>query len=693
MNATTEEMNGYWESENEYGPDRLFQFIQSTNIAEELEEDDLAEIGKKVIDEYQIDDESRSDWKEQTKKAMELAKQVKQEKNYPWPKASNVKYPIITSAAIQFNARAYPAIVKGSMIVKCNVTGSDPDNQKASRAFRVSEHMSYQLLHEMSEWEADQDRQLLVLPIVGTDFKKTYFDPSLGRNVSVRVSAENCVVNNKAKSIETAPRISEVFTLYPQEVVEKIRMGIYLDVKYPRTNNPDSYEPIEFIEQHRMLDLDEDGYPEPYIVTIHKDTAKVARIVARYESTSVVLIDKNKTMIVTLEEWIAGGAKGDVKVAKINPVHYYTKYGFIPDPDGGFYDIGFGTLLNPMNESINTTLNQLIDAGHLANTGGGFIGRGLRMKRGETRFKPGEYRTVDVAGENIRNNIVPLTFAGPSQVLFQLLGMLIQAAREVTSVNEIMAGDSQMAMAQPTTVMALIEQGQMVFSAIYKRIFRSLTEEFKKLYRLNSIYLEDEVYFRVLDNQKAIARQDYNLSDLDISPVSDPNLATDQQKLARANFLMQFVQDPFFNPMEIRRRMLEAAKIEDLETLIAPPQPQGPDARMMIEMAKIENKRAEISNATRKTNADIIQSIANAVLSLEKAEAANAGTQIDGYKLQLQAMIQSMQNANQQRRVQDMAGPASGQTPKNVPTGLSQSQGAGISTGSTGGAKPGTVGT
>lgn len=652
------ELNMMADKKNEINtPSRLIDYIQSPNIAEMLEDKSLGKIGKKALDEYQIDEDSRAQWKEDTKKAMDLAKMVKQEKNYPWPKASNVKYPIITTAAIQFNARSYPAIVKGTEVVKGQVVGDDPANDKASRALRISEHMSYQLLHEMKEWEADEDRQLLVLPIVGTDFKKSYFDPSMGRNVSVRVSAENCVVNNKAKSLETAPRISEIFTLYPHEIVEKIRFGIYRDDNYYSENSRDEYEPIEFIEQHRVLDLDGDGYPEPYIVTIHRASAKVARIVARYEPQDVTLIDESKTIQISLEEWVSLGASETMQIAKINPIHYYTKYGFIPDPDGGFYDIGFGILLNPMNESINTTLNQLIDAGHLSNTGGGFIGRGLRMKRGEIRFKPGEYKTVDVPGDNIRNNIVPLQFPGPSAVLFQLLGMLIQATREVTSVSEIMSGDSQMAMAQPTTVMALIEQGQMVFGAIYKRIYRSLTEEFKKLYRLNSIYLEDQVYFRVMDEEKAVARNDYVMGDMDVIPVSDPSLATDQQKLARANFLMQFVQDPFFSPMEIRRRMLEAAKIEDIDKLLVPPQSPGPDIKMLVEMAKIENKRAEIDNSTRKTNADIIKAIADAVLSLEKAESENAGTQLEAYRMQLQTMIQGIGtvNENQQRRIQGMA--------------------------------------
>ncbi len=639
--------------------DTLIQYLQAPNIADLLDDNQLADIGQKVLNEYEIDESSRNDWMKATETAMDLAKQVAEEKSYPWPKAANVKYPIITSAAIQFSARAYPAIVSGNDVVKCAVTGADPQNDKASRAARISEHMSYQLLHEMKEWEEAQDKQLIVLAIVGTDFKKTYFDPSQGRNKSIRIAAKNLVVNNHAESLETAPRITEIFTLYPYEVTEKINMGIYREADYYTNGTDDDYEPVEFLEQHRRLDLDDDGYPEPYIVTVHKDSGKVARIVAGFDPASIVLTDESKTQQISLAQYqqgMQGGMMpGEMEIAKIEPVQYYTKYSFIPDPDGGFYDMGLGTLLNPLNESINTTLNQLLDAGHLAITGGGFIGRGLRMRRGETRFRPGEYKQVDVPGEGIRNNIVPLTFPGPSPVLFQLLGMLIQAAREISSTSEVMAGDSQMAMAQPTTVMALIEQGQMVYSAVYKRIHRSLGLEFKKLYRLNAIYLEEQAYFTVLDEQKAVARQDYAMTDMDVQPVSDPRIATDQQKLARANFLSQYITDPFFNPLEIRRRMLEAAQIEDIETLLQPPQ-QGPDIAMMIETAKLENEKAKIDNETRKINAQVIESISSAILNMEKAEAENAGVQLQYYQTMLQTLILGLSNGNQENRVSGMAG-------------------------------------
>src|SRR3990167_592199 len=212
--------------------------------------------------------------------------------------------------------------------------------------------MSWQLLEEQPEWEEETDRLLTVLPIVGCEFRKSYFDPTDGRNVSVRVSAENCVINYWAKSVETAPRVSEIIRFYPYELEELKRAGLFRDVDYmPDGATNDRSAPIEFIEQHRRLDLDQDSYEEPYTVTVHKATGKVARIAARYEPEGVMLRGSED-------------GQGHV-VAKIQPVHFYTKYDFLKNPDGGIYGVGFGHYLGHINISINTSLNMMFDAGHL----------------------------------------------------------------------------------------------------------------------------------------------------------------------------------------------------------------------------------------------------------------------------------------------------------------------------------------
>lgn len=554
----------------------LMSFVDSPNVAMLLEQQpdgvsELSKLGARVVREYEIDETSRAEWKKRTKAAMDLALQVQQSKTFPWPNAANVKYPLMTVAAIQFAARAYPAIVSGRDVVKGVVVGSDAGQEqvdpqtgqpamvgaglKRARADRVATHMSWQLTDQMEEWEEETDKLLHQLPIVGCAFRKAYFDRTLARNCSHLVSAMDCVVNYWAKSIDTAPRVTHLLKLYPYQITERIRTGVFRDVPLGMAENgsEDDEAPHEFLEQHRLWDLDRDGYPEPYVVTVHKETQQVVRIVARFDADGVMM-----------------NARG--QVARIVPIQYWVKYPFIPAPDGSFYDVGFGMLLNPINEAVNTVLNQLLDAGTLANTGGGFIGKGLRMKGGPLRFSPGEWKPVDGAGAAIKDNLVPLPIREPSAVLFQLLGLLIEAGKEIASVKDVLSGDSRGSSTMPaTTTLALIEQGMKTFTAIFKRIHRALKRELSLLYQLNARYMEEEEYFTVLDTPQAVAREDYALGGMDIVPVSDPTSVSDMQKLVRAEFLKGFIGMPGVNAEEILKRVFAAANIEEPEKILTPP--------------------------------------------------------------------------------------------------------------------------
>lgn len=580
-------------------PVTIDAILQADNVADLLADSVLAEIGAKVVREYKIDDNSRSDWKDRYSKALDLAMQVAAKKDYPWPNAANIKYPLLTAAALQFGARAYPAIINGRDVVKGQIRGSDdgvpaidprtrqpavqqgPDGQpvpvwqvqpgaKQQRADRVAAHMSYQLTEEMEEWEPDTDRLVHMLPILGCMFRKTYHID--GRNVSELVSAMDLVVNQAAPSLERAPRITHRFERYPNEIAERVRLGTWRDVDLglAPNSNGDVDAPHVFLEQHRWLDLDDDGVQEPYCVTVHEQTTQVVRIVPRFDKTTVV---KN----------VLG------RPVKFDAIHYFTQYDFLPAPDGSFYGIGFGWLLFPLNEAINTTINQMLDAGHLQNTGGGFIGSGLRLRGGAMRMRPGEYKFVQATGGSIRENIVPLQHPGPSSVLFSLLGLLIEGAQDVSSVKDIMTGGEGPANEAATRALARIEQGMKVFSAIYKRIFRSLKSEFGKLYRLNALNLPDQAYFRFHDAQQAVARQDYAQGDMDVIPVADPNVVTDMQRMAKAEFLMPFMADPLFDPFEVRRRVLEAANIPEIDKLLVKTPPANPEAE--IRAVELENDR------------------------------------------------------------------------------------------------------
>ncbi len=372
--------------QKQHPADMLKAFMVSPNIAADLEQEVLNKIGTEVVRGYDIDKVSRSDWEKQTQTAMDLAMQVTQEKSWPWPKAANVKYPLITTAAIQFSARAYPAIVKGADVVKGQVTGPDPDGAKKQRAERIGHHMSYQLLNDMEEWDEEMDKLLLRMAIVGCEFRKTYFDQSMGRNVSELCSAKH-VVYNHATPFRKLRRITHEIFPFKNEVIEKIRAGLWEEIELGMPSGEDNDEDgsFEFLEQHCWYDLDGDGYKEPYIVTVCKESSKVVRIVARYDEDGIFLNQQGE-------------------ISKIEPVGYFTKFAFMPNPDGGSYDVGLGILLNPINETINTILNQMLDAGTLQNVGGGFIGNGLRMKGGNLKMAPGEFKPVDNKGGAIRDN-------------------------------------------------------------------------------------------------------------------------------------------------------------------------------------------------------------------------------------------------------------------------------------------------
>jgi chaperonin GroES len=576
---------------------KIIQWIAAKNICDYLDDQELDKIGIRAKREYDIDENSRSDWKEKTSQAMELAMQVAKEKSYPWPKAANVIWPLMTTAALQFNARAYPAIVSGRDVVKGVVIGQDdgtpamqngqpvmdpqtqqpvwqvPPGAKRIKADKIAEHMSWQLTDEQEEWEPETDALLIILPIAGCVFRKSYFDPSLGRNRSLMVSAMKLVINYTAKSMETTPRITEEVEFYPLEIKSMERSGMWREIAYTQAPNQDGDDdaPVEFLEQHRWLDLDEDDFPEPYIVTVHKETSKVVRIVSRYEADGIKL-----------------NAKGDIK--KIDPVHYYTKYDFVPNPEGGIYGVGFGQLLKPMNEAINTTLNMMIDAGHLANVGGGFIGKGLSMNSGAIRFQPGEYKMVNATGASVRESIVPIPAPGPSPVLFQLLGMLVEAGKDIASVKDIV--DQPQANTPATTILAMIEQGLKVFTAIYKRVHRSLKQEYAKLYRLNRIYLDQDTTFRRGDEWKSISRQDY-AEGSGVEPISDPTMVSDMQKLGRAQFLLQFRQDELVDGKEILTRAFDAASIPNTDSLFAK-QPK-PNPKFIIEAGKLDLEHQKVA--------------------------------------------------------------------------------------------------
>ena len=469
--------------------------LESINIADDLSEDKLVEIGLSLSEMVEEDDASRQEWLEDQDSWLKLAAQVRDVKTYPWQNSSNVKFPLMTVSSLQFHARALPGLINSNNPVRARVVGQDPKGEKRKRANRVGKYMSYQILEQMDDWLDDMDRMMLVLPIIGMCYKKTYFSENKGEVVSKLVMPRDLILNYHAQDYSRA-RMSHTLFMDQNELMEYQRAGIFLDVELSavtkdvegvrddtiglsNTTNVDD-DPYEIIESHCWLDLDEDGYKEPYIVTYHRESGQILRIVARWEELGVKYNEKGK-------------------VIKIDPTEYFTPYIFIPDPNSSVYGIGFGRLLGPTNETVNTLINQLVDAGTLSNMQSGFMSRGLKLAGGNSRFRPGEWKVVNTTGSDLKNGIVPLPVKDPSSTLFNLLGMLIESGQRISSVTDVMSGENPGQNQAATTTMAVLEQGLKVFNGIYKRMHRSLSKEYKKIYKLNSMYLDEDRYNMILD--------------------------------------------------------------------------------------------------------------------------------------------------------------------------------------------------
>lgn len=578
----------------------LEQLFSIVNLAEGIEQEDLDKIGDAVVTDFNADLDSRSEWENMYNDWMKLAIQTMEDKTWPWDNAANVKYPLLTTAAMQFQARAYPTLVAGGNIVKAKVVGEDPDGSKAKRSERISKHMSYQLLEEMEDWDEDMDKLCFILPIAGTVFKKVYYDPSKETNVSELVLPKDLVVNYWAKNLKTASTKTHVLYMTKNTVKGNQLDGTFLDIDIadatPQefvidqtaqentglTKPGNDTAPLIILEQHRWWDLDDDGYEEPYIVTVEYSTKKVLRIVPGYSKSGV--------------------KSADGKILKITPDEYFIKYSFIPNPDGGFYDLGFGALLGPLNETANTLINQLLDSGTINNLQSGYISKGIRMRAGDNTFVPGEWKTVQTTGDDLRKGIFPLPTKEPSSTLFQLLGTIVESGEKLASVAEIFVGKMPGQNTPATTTMATIEQGMKVFTAIYKRIYRSLTKEFKRLYTLNQLFLDKEKEFLVSDSMESmtIGESDYAGDDTDIRPAADPTMVSEMLRLTKAQALLELVPLGTVNVQEVTRRVLEAQDQPEIEKLInqgpPPPDPKAMEAqmKMQIEQAKAQIKMQEM---------------------------------------------------------------------------------------------------
>lgn len=639
---------------------KLTELISHHNIAELLTEKELSDIGIFVHDGFSNDLTSRDAWEKRNEDAMRLALQIKETKSFPWIGSSNVKFPLITIAALQYHARAYPVLVGSDTPVKCKVIGEDSTGEKVARAQRVENYMSFQVMEEDEDWESEFDKVLITQPILGCAFKKTYFDPIKKYVESEYIIPKDLVVNYWTKSLEYAQRITHVLYMSKNDVYEREARGLWCKMtesgpqtellvsKLQEVQNksqglqpPDTQDPTtpyEILEHHCFIDFDDDGYAEPYIVYVRRDTKQVLRIVARFFEEGVVY-------------------KGE-KILSIKAEQYFTKFPFIPSPDGGFYDLGFGVLLGPLNESINTLINQLIDAGTMVTTAGGFLSRGIKLRGGNYSFSPLEWKHVESTGDDLRKGIMPLPVREPSQVLFTLLDLLINYGERIGGSVDVLSGVSPGQNTPAETSRNSVEQGMKIFSGIFKRTYRSLRDEFRKLYRLNQLYLTDTKYYTdSRDNNGTIFSEDFTGDNTAIRPSADPHVISDSQRLLQAESIAQrALVTPGYNRYEIEKMYMRAMKIPNIDQLF--PDPKGPNAippplnpmtaKIEVEKIKIEGVKLKAQNDMKKaimeimaevelTRAKIHQLEAQAVLAYAQAEGVSKGHEIAALEAQIAA--------------------------------------------------------
>jgi chaperonin GroES len=620
------------------------------NLTSHFSDVDLGRIAAVVYEGYVSDERSRDNWRKVNAAGMDLAMQISKTKSFPWPNCSNVNFPLVTIAALQFHARAYPAIISGSDVVRCKV-GPDPSPEETAQAEAVGKYMSYEVLEVDQSWEEGQDRLLLNYAVVGCTFKKTFRSPVLGYNTSEVVYAQHLVLDYYAKSVETCRRKTHILEMNRNDVIEGIRantpiyrnvekdpwfaeggsdFGIIQGEEEPRrdgTSKPQRTQstPFTMLEQHVWLDLDGDGYEEPYIITIESASRAVLRIVARWDSPTQV----------------SRNARNEI--VSITAMEYFTKYGFIPAADGSVYDLGFGRLLGPLNESVNTSINQLNDAGTMALTAGGFLGRGAKIRGGVYTFAPFEWKRVDSTGEDLAKSIYQLPVREPSQVLFQLLGLLIDYTNRISGATETMVGESPGQNTPAETSRSMVEQGMKVYAAIFKRTWRSMKEEFRKRYILNGFYAPLKYRALFLGDPSRIC------------PAADPNISSDAERYTRAAAIAaRAAQVPGYDPASVEENYLRSLKVDDWKKYYRGVDPNAPppkDPRVQVAEINAQVSQLKLQAAQqefvatlmedrRLNQAEMAKIQAEIVLLLAKAEGEADNKDIVRMQMSLAAMKQ-----------------------------------------------------
>jgi hypothetical protein len=550
----------------------------NANLAEDMDEGQLTELSGDLIGEYDADISSRKDWLTTYVDGLELLGLKVEDRTEPWPGACNVYHPLMTEALVKFQAETMMETFPAAGPVKTVVVGKQT-KEKEEAAERVKDDMNYQLTDMMPEYRPEHERMLWGLGLAGNAFKKVYYDPSLERQVSMYVPAEDIVVPYGASSLEMAERVTHVMRKTKNELRKLMVAGFYRDVDLGEPFldvdeaekkiaeklgfNPTEDDRYKILEMHVNLDLEngdsEDGIALPYIVTIEKGTG---------------------TILAIRRNW---NPDDDLKAKRQHFVHY----GYIPG--FGFYCFGLIHLIGAFAKSGTMILRQLVDAGTLANLPGGLKSRGLRIKGDDTPIAPGEWRDVDVPSGAVRDNILPLPYKEPSQVLNQLMNQIIEEGRRFASAADMKVSDMS-ANSPVGTTLAILERTLKVMSAVQARIYYAMKQEFKLLKVIIRDYTPKEYSYEPEVGDRRAKQADYD--NCDVIPVSDPNAATMSQKVVQYQAVMQMAQQypQIYDLPELNKQMLEVLGIKNIGKLIPSADDQKPKDPVSENMAIINGK-------------------------------------------------------------------------------------------------------
>jgi hypothetical protein len=548
------------------------------NLAEVIDEQDLGRLGSELYQDTQSYKDSRADWEKAYTQGLDLLGFKYESRTEPFQGASSATHPVLAEAVTQFQALAYKELLPAEGPVRTQVIGLDtPEIQ--DQADRVSEFMNYQIMDIMKEYEPEFDQMLFYLPLSGSTFKKVYYDETLGRAVSKFIQAQDIIVPYTANSIDDAESVVHVIKISENELRKQQVSGFYRDIELEAsdeltqdndvkskerqlegvTMSGQTEDVFTLLECHVNLDLEgfEDINPQtgeptgiklPYIVTIEEGSREVLSIRRNY-------------------------LQNDPLKKKIN---YFVHFKFLPG--FGFYGNGLIQMIGGLSRTATQALRQLLDAGTLSNLPAGFKQRGIRIRDDAQSIQPGEWRDVDAPGGNLRDAFMTLPYKEPSQTLLQLMGVVVQAGQRFASIADMQVGDGNQQAAVGTTV-ALLERGSRTMSAIHKRIYSSMKEEFKLLANVFKLYLPPEYPYDVVGGQRTIKQADFD-DKVDIIPVADPNIFSQTQRISIAQTELQLAMaNPgIHNMYEVYRTMYSALGIRDIDRiLLKPDQPTPKD--------------------------------------------------------------------------------------------------------------------